>query len=89
MALDITINTAKGITITSSNGGWYFMGRGQKNFSWDTFNKMFYFNRTMGTNPSYDYVLKYDDITTYNGVAAVPAFTVLLAAIRAELDAEV
>jgi len=88
MALDLTINSGKGIKISDSHGGIYIRNGNLKNFSWDSLNQKYYFNRTRGTKDDYDYLLLWKDITTYNGSTIVPVFSIILTAILSELDAE-
>ena len=88
MALDLTIVSGKGIKISGSNGGIYIRSGNYKNFSWETVNNKFYFNRTKGTDEKYDLCLVYSELTSYGGVASVPGYAAILADILAEFDLE-
>jgi hypothetical protein len=85
--LDLTIVTGKGIKISGTNGGIYIRNGNLKNFSWDSVNFVYYFNRQKGTDDRYDYRLVYSELTTYNSGGVQP-YATILAAILAELDAE-
>ena len=86
--VDLTIIAAKAIKITWSTGGFLIRNGNLKNFSWDSKKELFYFNSTYGTDLKYDYLLPYANITTYNS-GGVPSFTVLLAAVLAEIESEI
>ena len=91
MSVDLTINTGKGIKITTGQGGIFYIRNGNlKNFFADAVHQKYYFNYQEGSDVKYDYVLNWADIATYtNGaVTTVPTFTVLAQAILTELDAE-
>jgi hypothetical protein len=86
MALDLSIIPGKGIIISGTNGGIFLRNGNGKNFSWETVNNKFYFDRKKGTSESYDYCLVYSELTSYGGtVGAVPGFSTILADILAEL----
>jgi len=88
MTIDITIHTGKGIMITDGTGDRFYIRNGNlKNFEADPNGQRYYFNPTKGVHQSYDHLLNYKDITTFNGVAP-PDFTTLANAIFTELDAE-
>lgn len=87
-AIDLTINTGKGIKITTGAGGIFYIRNGNlKNFFADKVNNAYYFNYEHGTQGKFDYCLKYKDIGTFNS-DVVPDYSVLAQLILAELDAE-
>jgi hypothetical protein len=91
MAVNLTINTGKGIKITTGAGGIFYIRNGNlKNFYSDKVGKQYYFNYQAGSDLKFDYCLKYSDIGTYtNGaVTTIPSYDALAQAILTELDAE-
>ena len=86
---DLTINTGKGIKITTGAGGIFYIRNGNlKNFFADKVANNYYFNYQKGSEVKFDYCLNWNDIATYNGSTAVPSYSVLAQAILTELDAE-
>ena len=89
MSVDLTINTGKGIKITTGQGGIFYIRNGNlKNFFADAVHSQYYFNYQEGSDLKYDWLLKWADIGTYNGSTTIPPYGVLAQAILTELDAE-
>ena len=89
--VDLTINTGKGIKITTGAGGIFYIRNGNlKNFFADKVHQYYYFNYQDGSDLKFDYCLKYADIGTYtNGsVTSIPSYDALAQAILTELNAE-
>ena len=87
--LAVTITAGKCIEIKWNTGGFLIKNGNLKNFGYNTTNRYYYFNPSDMENQEwhYDFLLRYDSITSYNG-GAVPSFNVLLAAIITEIKAE-